>query len=212
MGFVPPMVGPPAYPYFQHVPEPEPEPELEPEPEVEPEPEPEPEPELTGQAKLLKQIEFYFSKDNLCADVWLRQRMDQEGWVDISLIATFKKVREITDDLQSASLQYIIEAIQSSSMLEVQGDKVRRQNDWHTWVFPRESNPATPSSSAPAPSSTVNNLTAHLGGLGLHEPAGPSSTVDQNHHEVLQNGSTSSNKQAPIAEENVVAEESVGHR
>lgn len=201
MGFVPPMVGPPAYPYFQ------PMPEADPELEAEPEPEPE------GQEKLLKQIEFYFSKDNLCTDVWLRQQMDQEGWVDIPLIATFKKVRAITADLQSADLQYIKETLQSSSMLETQDDKVRRQNDWHKWVIPRESNPATPSSSAAVLSPNVNNLTANLGGLGLHEPAGPSSTVDQNHHEVLLNGPTSSNNnQAPAAEESVVAEESIGHR
>jgi la-related protein 1 len=118
MGFVPPMVGPPAYPYFQ------PLHEAEPEPELQPETEPQPESGHQGQEKLLKQIEFYFrwlhlfysafcyflsacecvlllvmpcsficSKDNLCTDVWLRQHMDQEGWVDISLIATFKKVR-----------------------------------------------------------------------------------------------------------------------
>lgn len=213
MGFVPPMVGPPAYPYFQHMPEAEPEPELEPELQHVPEPQ--------GQEKLLKQIEFYFSKDNLCTDVWLRQRMDQEGWVDISLISTFKKVRAITADLQSADLQYIKETLQSSSMLETQGDKVRRQNDWHKWVIPRESNTATRSSSVAAPGPNVNNLTARLGGVALHEsPAGgPSSTVDQNHHEVLLNGSTSSDNQAPPvaeeseeAEESEVAEESAGRR
>lgn len=196
MGFAPPMVGPPAYPYFQHMPEAEPEPELEPEPQPEPE----------GQEKLLKQIEFYFSKDNLCTDVWLRQHMDQEGWVDIPLIATFKKVRAITANLQSADLQYIKETLQSSSMLETQGDKVRRQNDWHKWVIPRESNTATPSSSAAVPSPNVNDLAARLGGVDLNESAGPSSNVDQNHHEVLLNGSTSSNNQAEDAEDGV------GHR
>jgi la-related protein 1 len=95
--------------------------------------------------------------------------------------------------------------------LLMQGDKVRRQNDWHKWVIPRESNPSTPSSSATAASPNVNNLAGRLGGVGLHEPTGPSSTVEQNHHEVLLNGSTSSNNQAPVAEENVVAEGSVGH-
>jgi la-related protein 1 len=103
----------------------------------------------------------------------------------------------------------------------MQGDKVRRQNDWHKWVIPRESNTATRSSSVAAPGTNVNNLTARLGGVALHEsPAGgPSSTVDQNHHEVLLNGSTSSDNQAPPvaeeseeAEESEVAEESAGRR
>lgn len=86
----------------------------------------------------------------------------------------------------------------------MQGDKVRRKDDWDKWLIPKESNPNIPSSSAaavPSPSTNVNDLTAQLGGVGLQEPAGPSSTVDQNHHEVVQNGSASSNNPAPAAEE-----------
>lgn len=192
MAFAPHMVGPPAYPCFQ------PLAELEPEPE----PEAEPDSEAKGQ-KLQNQFEFYFSKDNLCGDVYLRQHMDEEGFVSIPFMSTFNKVREITADIPNANLQYIIETIQSSSILEVKGDKVRRKDDWDKWLIPRESNPNIVSSSAAAvPSPNVNDLTAHLGGVGLHEPAGPSSMVDQNHHEVVQNGSaSSSNNPAPAAEE-----------
>ena len=43
LALAPPMVGPPAYPYFQAQPEPEPQPDAEEE-----------------RVKLLKQIEFYF--------------------------------------------------------------------------------------------------------------------------------------------------------
>ena len=116
----------------------------------------------------------------------------------------FLQVRGITADIPNANLQYIIETIQSSSILEVKGDKVRRKDDWDKWLIPKESNPNIPSSSAaavPSPSTNVNDLTAQLGGVGLQEPAGPSSTVDQNHHEVVQNGSASSNNPAPAAEE-----------
>ncbi|TVU44253.1 hypothetical protein EJB05_03689 [Eragrostis curvula] len=177
MALAPPM-GPPAYPYFQapH--------ELQPEPEADAE---------ENQAKLLKQIEFYFSKDNLCTDVFLRRKMDDQGWVDISLIAGFKKVRELTNDVQ-----YIKETIQSSSILEIQDDKIRRQNDWDKWVIPRESNPDVQSSSASLTSRTdVTDLTAHLGGVNLHE-----STSMEDPHEVLQNGSSSSNDQGPVVEDN----------
>ncbi|KAG1360992.1 putative La-related protein [Cocos nucifera] len=41
---------------------------------------------------LLKQIEFYFSYDNLCKDIYLRQKMDDHGWVPISLIAGFNRI------------------------------------------------------------------------------------------------------------------------
>jgi la-related protein 1 len=49
LAIAPPMVGPPAYPYFQAQPEPQPEPQPDAEPDVEEE-----------RVKLLKQIEFYF--------------------------------------------------------------------------------------------------------------------------------------------------------
>jgi la-related protein 1 len=32
------------------------------------------------------------SDDNLCKDTYLRQRMDDQGWVPLSLIAGFPKV------------------------------------------------------------------------------------------------------------------------
>uniref|UniRef100_A0A453MK59 HTH La-type RNA-binding domain-containing protein n=1 Tax=Aegilops tauschii subsp. strangulata TaxID=200361 RepID=A0A453MK59_AEGTS len=61
-------------------------------------------------------------KDNLCGDVYLRQHMDEEGFVSVPFMSTtFNKVREITADIPNANLQYIIETIQSSSILEVKG-------------------------------------------------------------------------------------------
>jgi la-related protein 1 len=84
----------------------------------------------------------------------------------------------------------------------MQGAKIRKQNDWEKWVIPRESNPDIPSSSASVARPNVNNLTAHLGGMGLHESASSSSTVEQNHHDVIQNGSPSGNDEAPVTEDN----------
>ncbi|KAI0523269.1 hypothetical protein KFK09_005664 [Dendrobium nobile] len=43
-------------------------------------------------AMLLKQIDYYFSLENLCKDLYLRQNMDEQGWVPISLIAGFNRV------------------------------------------------------------------------------------------------------------------------
>ncbi|URD91462.1 LA [Musa troglodytarum] len=46
-------------------------------------------------ASLLNQIDYYFSSNNLCKDVYLRQNMDEQGWVPISLIAGFPRVSEL---------------------------------------------------------------------------------------------------------------------
>jgi la-related protein 1 len=85
----------------------------------------------------------------------------------------------------------------------MQGDKIRRQNDWDKWVIPPESNPDVASSPASVTSHPdVKDLTAHLGGVGLHESASSSVMVDQNHHEVLQNGAPSGDNQGPVVEDN----------
>lgn len=80
--------------------------------------------------KLLNQINYYFSDDNLVKDMYLRNQMDCGGWVPIALIANFRKVRELTNDIQ-----LIWEALGASSVVEVQGDKLRRHHDWRRWIL-----------------------------------------------------------------------------
>ncbi|XP_071733102.1 la-related protein 1C-like [Rutidosis leptorrhynchoides] len=78
---------------------------------------------------VLKQIEYYFSDDNLVKDNFLRSHMDEEGWVPISLIAGFRRVQLITKDIQ-----VILTSLRDSTSLEIQGDKVRRRTDWRRWI------------------------------------------------------------------------------
>lgn len=90
----------------------------------------------------------------------------------------------------------------SYSTLYLQGDKIRKQSDWEKWVIRRESNPDVLSSAASIPRPNVNNLAAHLGGMGLHESAASSSsTMEQNHNDGIQNGSPSGKDEAPVVED-----------
>ncbi|MBA0787623.1 hypothetical protein Gotri_027454 [Gossypium trilobum] len=82
-------------------------------------------------ASIVNQIDYYFSNENLIKDTYLRQNMDDQGWVPIKLIAGFKKVLLLTDNIQ-----LITDALQSSTVVEVQGDKVRKQIDWMRWIMP----------------------------------------------------------------------------
>ncbi|KAL6993400.1 hypothetical protein U1Q18_011516 [Sarracenia purpurea var. burkii] len=90
---------------------------------------PPPDPQL--HAKLVNQIDYYFSNDNLIKDTFLRRNMDEEGWVPIKLIAGFKKVMLLTNNIQ-----FILDAMRTSDVVEVQNDKVRKRNDWRRWVMP----------------------------------------------------------------------------
>ncbi|KAE8707769.1 putative Basic-leucine zipper transcription factor family protein [Hibiscus syriacus] len=82
-------------------------------------------------ASIVNQIDYYFSNENLIKDTYLRQNMDDQGWVPIQLIAGFKKVSLLTDNIQ-----LITDALQSSTVVEVQGDRVRKRNDWMRWIMP----------------------------------------------------------------------------
>ncbi|MBA0850592.1 hypothetical protein Goshw_002234 [Gossypium schwendimanii] len=82
-------------------------------------------------ASIVNQIDYYFSNENLIKDTYLRQNMDDQGWVPIKLIAGFKKVSLLTDNIQ-----LITDALQSSTVVEVQGDKVRKRIDWMRWIMP----------------------------------------------------------------------------
>lgn len=86
---------------------------------------------ITLQGLVVKQIEYYFSVENLCRDIYLRSKMDERGFVPVSVIANFNRVRMIT---QNPFL--IIEALRMSNVVEVQGDKVRKKGDWANWLLP----------------------------------------------------------------------------
>ncbi|XP_020216475.1 la-related protein 1C [Cajanus cajan] len=87
-----------------------------------------PDPQL--HSKIVNQIDYYFSNENLIKDTFLRQNMDDQGWVPIKLIAGFNKVMHLTDNIQ-----IILDAVRTSSVVEVQVDKIRRRNDWRRWVM-----------------------------------------------------------------------------
>ncbi|OIV94859.1 hypothetical protein TanjilG_22056 [Lupinus angustifolius] len=88
-------------------------------------------PDLQLHAKIVNQIDYYFSNENLVKDTYLRQNMDSQGWVPIKLIAGFNQVMHLTDNIQ-----LIRDSVRTSSVVEVQGDKIRTRNDWRKWILP----------------------------------------------------------------------------
>ncbi|KAG6509143.1 la-related protein 1B-like [Zingiber officinale] len=112
---------------------------------------------------ILQQIEYYFSFDNLLKDTYLRQKMDDQGWVPISLIAGFNRVKQLTNDIP-----FILESLRGSTVVEIQGEKIRRRNDWIIWILP-----PIPHQhgivSRPQYTSSVDLILAHVQNLGLSE-------------------------------------------
>ncbi|XP_068136033.1 la-related protein 1B [Hyperolius riggenbachi] len=77
---------------------------------------------------LKRQIEYYFSLENLERDFYLRGKMDKQGFLPLSLIAGFRRVQTLSTDVN-----LICEALKNSSEVEVIDQKVRRKVDPEKW-------------------------------------------------------------------------------
>lgn len=85
--------------------------------------------ELNLRANILKQIEYYFSDENLQKDAFLLSLLDEEGWVPISRIADFNRIKKMT-----TSISLILDSLLSSNVIEVQDEMIRRSN-WSEWIL-----------------------------------------------------------------------------
>ncbi|CAJ0579162.1 unnamed protein product, partial [Mesorhabditis spiculigera] len=94
-----------------------------------------------------KQIEYYFSPDNLQKDFFLRRKMSPEGYLPIALIASFPRVRSLTEDIA-----IIVEALRISDKIELNdiGDLVRPSFRPNTWPMPPTLIPAEQAAAAAA--------------------------------------------------------------
>ncbi|KAI8603433.1 hypothetical protein EDD21DRAFT_351864 [Dissophora ornata] len=67
-----------------------------------------------GHDRLREQLEWYFSTRNLATDTYLVSKMNADHWVSISVVADFKKVKALTDDLQK-----VVDALRRSNKVSV---------------------------------------------------------------------------------------------
>eukprot|EP00659_Diplonema_papillatum_P021141 gene21141-32569_t len=79
---------------------------------------PEPQHEMELYERILKQVEYYFSPQNLPRDGYMQQQMNERTQVPLSVIAQFRKVTELTTDRTT-----LLEALEKSSALVVEGEK-----------------------------------------------------------------------------------------
>lgn len=61
--------------------------------------------------------------------------MDNEGWIPISLLASFRRVKQLEKDTE-----VVKEVLRQSRVVEVNGDWVRMEDGrWKTFVLPNAS-------------------------------------------------------------------------
>ena len=87
-------------------------------------------------AMVRNQVEYYFSIENLCKDMYLRKRMDSQGFVPLMFVTAFKRMRELAPEMalvrsvceESIEVDYAVG--------EDDVERVRRRNGWQSFVLP----------------------------------------------------------------------------
>ncbi|KAK9240844.1 hypothetical protein V1525DRAFT_416319 [Lipomyces kononenkoae] len=78
------------------------------------------------------QVEYYFSLENLCKDIYLRRNMNSAGLVPLSLLAGFNRIKSLIN----GDINLLTDACRQSHNAEVIGNKVRSREHWSNFVMP----------------------------------------------------------------------------
>ncbi|KAI9036141.1 La domain family [Aspergillus affinis] len=124
------------------------------------------------------QLEYYFSVDNLCKDLFLRKHMDSQGFVELAFIASFKRIKSLTEDFEF--LRHVSRQLRNVEYITGEDGLDRlRPREWEQWVLPLEKRDpsAQKSGTAPAkPSKTdenaapQNNVEGAVNGTASQQP------------------------------------------
>lgn len=85
---------------------------------------------------LSMQLEYYFSVDNMCKDMFLRRQMDSQGFVPLGVIASFKRVKSLTEDFEM--IRHIARQLRTVEYQTGEDgvDRLRPREKWAQWVLP----------------------------------------------------------------------------
>jgi hypothetical protein len=86
--------------------------------------------------QIIRQVEYYFSTENLFKDVFLRKKMDTQGFVPLQILVQFHRLNVISGDVNT-----VLTSLLASNEVEVlynseRGPLVRARQDPTKWVYP----------------------------------------------------------------------------
>ncbi|KAF2869705.1 hypothetical protein BDV95DRAFT_608547 [Massariosphaeria phaeospora] len=86
-------------------------------------------------AMVTTQLEYYFSVDNLCRDMFLRKNMDSKGFVYLSVIADFRRIKQLTSDMELIKLVCFQSRTIDFRIGHDGKERLRRREGWEQWVL-----------------------------------------------------------------------------
>ncbi|KAF2145695.1 uncharacterized protein K452DRAFT_305669 [Aplosporella prunicola CBS 121167] len=84
---------------------------------------------------VLMQLEYYFSVDNLCKDMYLRKHMDSQGFVFLTFIADFNRVKQLTTELDLIRYACCLSKTIDYRVGADGKDRLRKREGWEQWVL-----------------------------------------------------------------------------
>lgn len=147
---------------------------------------------------LSMQLEYYFSVDNMCKDMFLRRHMDSQGFVPLAVIASFKRVKSLTEDFEM--LRHVARGLRhvDYQISEDGVDRLRPKESWAQWVLPVDQrDPSAQNEGAPATnhaSKNDENISFHS-----HVDRTPNGSLHNAPHQFVPNGTASRTSPTPLS-------------
>ncbi|CAM9272652.1 unnamed protein product, partial [Choristocarpus tenellus] len=76
----------------------------------------------------VRQIEFYFTVENLCRDIFMRSYMDEEGYIPIAFVANFPGVARFGVDLEDIKKGVL--ASEFMQVVDIENETMRMREGW----------------------------------------------------------------------------------
>ncbi|KAJ6103066.1 hypothetical protein N7486_005493 [Penicillium sp. IBT 16267x] len=136
---------------------------------------------------LSMQLEYYFSVDNMCKDMFLRSQMDSQGFTPLSVIATFKRVKSLTEDFEL--LRHVSRQLRNVEFQAGEDgvDRLRPRENWSQWVLP---------GAAPAQPGKNDENTPPLNN---HVDGAPNGSIHPGSQQFVPNGTASHNHRTHLS-------------
>ncbi|KAJ5297836.1 hypothetical protein N7508_008085 [Penicillium antarcticum] len=113
---------------------------------------------------LSMQLEYYFSVDNMCKDMFLRKQMDSQGFVPLNVLASFKRVKSLTEDFEL--IRHVARQLRNVEYQtgEDNVDRLRPRDKWQQWVLPVDQREPAAQHTTPAAKNDENTPVKAING------------------------------------------------
>ena len=81
-------------------------------------------------ALIVSTVSYYFSDENLGKDIYLRRNMNSKGFVPLSVLINFNKLKSLT----GGDMNVLLNALQNFPEVEIVNGKIRRSYNWGIWI------------------------------------------------------------------------------